>query len=113
MLTTAQSFGAFPENSTHVSSDSNQIHANESEQDGSSNDKEAPYYVSIEPKTKRDNHIETISLSETQTFTLIDFKAVCVSNEDSDIETIKQKNHIYNEVINSKFDFIFKKLSFS
>lgn len=100
-MTTAQSFGAFPENSTHVSSDSNQIQANESEQDGFSNDKEsiAMYYVSIEPQKKKDGHNETISLGETQTFTLIDFKAVCVSSEDPDIEIIKQKNQIYNEVI--------------
>lgn len=101
ILTTAQSFGAFPENSTHVSSESNQIQANDSEHDGSSHEKElsAMFYVSTEPKKKIDTHTEIISLSETQTFTLIDFKAVCISNEDSELESVKQKNQLYNEVI--------------
>lgn len=104
ILTTAQSFGAFPENSTHVSSESNQIQANDSEHDGSSHEKElsAMFYVSTEPKKKIDTHTEIISLSETQTFTLIDFKAVCISNEDSEVESVKQKNQLYNEVISGK-----------
>lgn len=100
ILQTAQSFGAFPENSTHVSSESNQIVPNDSEQDNGSNEKElsALFYTSTEPKKRKDTRTETISLSETQTFTLFDFKATCISNEDPNFELIKQKNQQYLEV---------------
>ncbi|CAF0853290.1 unnamed protein product [Brachionus calyciflorus] len=104
ILTTAQSFGAFQENSTHVSSESNQIVPNDSEHDSGNNEKElsALFYTSTEPKKKTDAKTETISLSETQTFTLFDFKATCISNEDPHFENIKQRNQQYLELCKSK-----------
>lgn len=115
ILTTAQSFGAFPETSTHVSSDSTQV-PSDSVQDnaaGASNDKDkenaALFYINVEKASKKDPKTANINLSETQTFVLLDFPAICVSSEDSSVDLIKQKNQKYAEV--SKNEFIdFKNL---
>ena len=73
---------------------------NDSEHDNGSNEKEisALFYTSVESKKRKDTRTETIGLSETQTFTLLDFKAICISNEDPNFEHVKQKNQQYLEV---------------
>jgi hypothetical protein len=87
-----------------VSSDSNQV-VGDSFQDGvsSEKDKEIPaQFITNIVKQQNKQHtekIETINVKETPTFVLLDICSLCVSNEDQNIQKVKENNQKYSEVI--------------
>lgn len=110
ILTGAQSFGAFPDNSTtHVSNDSNQ-HPNDSGlQDGiieKEKETSALFITNIEAETaahkKSGPKIEKINLSETSTYVLLNLISTCLSKEDENAEKIMKNNEKYIELCKSK-----------
>jgi len=100
MLTGAQqSIGAFPENSTQLSNDSNQ-QPTESMQEMLEKDREmsALFITDIERKKKTNENEEVINLNETATFVLLHIPTTCVSSEDQLCEAVKENNKKYIEV---------------
>lgn len=112
MMTGAQSFGVFPESSSHVSSDSNQQPSDSMQQDSAvEKEKEASalFVTDIEEKPKKqDSQYEKICLIETPTFCLLDIPKTCVADDDPHIDKIKEKNEKYLEVSVFFLLFIFK-----
>jgi hypothetical protein len=110
MLTGAQqSIGAFPENSTQLSNDSNQ-QPTESMQEMLDKDREmsALFITNIERKKKVNESEEVINLNETATFVLFHMASTCVSNEDRLCESIKTNNKKYIEVSSNYFLLAFR-----
>ena len=59
----------------------------------------ALFLTNVEAEAKKeDKNYAKITLNETNTFCLLDIRSVCVSDEDPNCESIKQKNEKYIEV---------------
>ena len=59
----------------------------------------ALFFTNVEVKPKSELLYETLNISETETFTLLDIPTTCLSDDDPNTEIVKQKNEKYIEVI--------------
>ena len=88
--------------STHVSShESNQQPGDSVHELNGDREKEqsALFFTNVEAKPKSELLYETLNISETETFTLLDIPTTCLSDDDPNTEIVKQKNEKYIEVI--------------
>jgi hypothetical protein len=102
-----QSFGAFIEGSTHVSSDSthhpsdsiHDINNNNNNNTIDKNEREASaLFLFNLQKKKPNNSKENIKLTETPTFQLLNIPAIRLCDTDTNLEVVKEANKRYIQV---------------